>query len=551
MSRTQQTEQLARMPLKALIAAVLLAGPGALFAQSSDYELRFPVPKSFAGSFKEPAPPVPPGEEPPPPLESGSGEVEEVAATTLTLAPASLPQADVGIPYSFDLADLLTIGGDEPPGLNEVLWGAEGVLPLNISLDNGVLQGTPGEAGEVSFEVVATHGEAEGRQSYTIVVNGAELRVTQVSVGFNHVCAVTVGGSLVCWGGNAYGELGNGTSGLLADIEAGITDGEGTAALADEYHPVNVQNHPNGIAQLHAENRRTCAVLTSGALWCWGQLPGEWEGAWESVVVPTEVAGVAGGVRDFDAAHNHFCATSRTGGAWCWGSNSWGQGGNSDLSWTQVPRPVQGLSGGLSSIATGATHTCAVSDAGAVYCWGRNHAGQLGNGTTTNSVAPVGVSGLSSGVQKVVAGSYFTCALSLSGGVSCWGQDQYRYGSLGDGVSRAGYSSTPVQVAGLSSGVVDIAASGYSACALTSAGSVLCWGDGSMGLVGDGTSINRLAPVSVTGLASGVAALSGSGLTMCARKVNGQVSCWGNNDAGQRGTGSTGASLVPSTVMRY
>ena len=131
-----------------------------------------------------------------------------------------------------------------------------------------------------------------------------------------------------------------------------------------------------------------------------------------------------------------------------------------------------------STIAAGEQHTCAVTSAGAVLCWGSNASGKLGNGTTTKSLTPVPVSGLSSGVVAITAGQDFTCALTHTGTVMCWGVNTT--GDLGNGTTTD--SNVPVQVLDVAgtapiSGIVAISRPAeYHVCAVTSAGAVLCWG---------------------------------------------------------------------------
>ncbi|MBC8161424.1 MAG: RCC1 repeat-containing protein, partial [Roseiflexaceae bacterium] len=125
----------------------------------------------------------------------------------------------------------------------------------------------------------------------------------------------------------------------------------------------------------------------------------------------------------------------------------------------------------LTSISAGKYHTCALTSTGGAQCWGYNIDGQLGDGTTTNRTTPVAVNGLSSGVQAITAGRFHTCALLSTGGVQCWGDNAS--GQLGDGTTTQ--RSTPVAVSGLSSGVQAISAGEYHTCALSSTGAN-CWG---------------------------------------------------------------------------
>jgi alpha-tubulin suppressor-like RCC1 family protein len=144
------------------------------------------------------------------------------------------------------------------------------------------------------------------------------------------------------------------------------------------------------------------------------------------------------------------------------------------------------------AVSGGAHHTCALTEAGGVMCWGWNVAGQLGDGTTTDRLTPVAVKGLESGVKAIAAGIVYTCALLETGRVKCWGGNSD--GELGDGTTTDRLRPVALNL----SRVKAIAAGPGHTCALT-AKAGLCWGDNSFGELGDGTTTDSSTPVRVRG----------------------------------------------------
>jgi alpha-tubulin suppressor-like RCC1 family protein len=163
--------------------------------------------------------------------------------------------------------------------------------------------------------------------------------------------------------------------------------------------------------------------------------------------------------------------------------------------WTAVTAPLPPIQN-IAAIAASTYHTCALTTAGGVLCWGLNEYGQLGDGTTTDRSTPVGVAGLGSEVAALAADGYYTCALTTAGGVKCWGSNWS--GQLGDGTTTD--RLTPVDVAGLGSGAVAIASGGGHTCALLTAGRVKCWGSDHSGQLGLGTVVYSTTPVDVVTL---------------------------------------------------
>ena len=338
---------------------------------------------------------------------------------------------------------------------------------------------------------------------------------------------MTTSGGVKCWGHNGHGQLGNGSiaqSSVLGDV-SGLS---------------------SGVTAINAGGEHTCALTTSGGVKCWGsndfgQLG---NGSTANSSVPVDVSGLTSGVTAISAGEHHTCALTTSGGVKCWGHNGFGQLGNGSTAASSIPVDVSSLTSGVFAISADGEHTCAMTTSGGVKCWGSNNNGQLGNGNTANSSVPVDVSGLSSGVNAVSAGGFHTCALTTGAGVKCWGANGY--GQLGN--NSTANSSTPVDVSGLSSGVTAISASGIHTCALIMGGGVKCWGHNGSGQLGNNSTVNSSIPVDVSGLSSEVTAISTGDDYTCALTTAGGLKCWGNNGYGQLGNGSTANSSVPVDV---
>ena len=233
------------------------------------------------------------------------------------------------------------------------------------------------------------------------------------------------------------------------------------------------------------------------------------------------------------AGAEHTCAII-DGAAKCWGLNFYGElgnGSNGSPNPNPTPTQVTGLTSNVTAISAGSlSHTCAIVD-GAAKCWGLNYYGELGDGSTADKYTPTQVTGLTSNVTAISAGRYHTCAI-VGGAAKCWGDgESYQLGNSSDDACN-----TPVQVTGLTSNVTAISAGGEHTCAIVG-GAAKCWGSNGDRQLGDGTTISRDAPVTVSGLTSNVTAISAGRYHTCAI-VGGAAKCWGNNDSGQIGDGT-------------
>jgi alpha-tubulin suppressor-like RCC1 family protein len=368
---------------------------------------------------------------------------------------------------------------------------------------------------------------------------------SQVSAGSAHTCAfIKWNGSnpYRCWGDNSYGQLGDGD---------GTSRGQfSVRSLAIRIYPNPVQDALNfgspPLDKIAAGNSFVCALTRAGGVKCWGwnAFGSLGDGTNTDSNTPVDVVGLNSGVIGLVAGYAHACALTSAGGVRCWGYNFHGQLGDSTNTQSNTPVNVTGLSSGIIELVARGDHTCALTSAGGVRCWGRNSAGELGDGSTTNRNAPVNVSGLSSGVIGLALAEYHLCALTSAGGVKCLGANVY--GELGNGTNTP--SQTPVNVTGLSSGVIGLAAGRDHTCALTSAGAVKCWGYNFYGQLGDSTNTNRNLPAAVIGLSGGVIGLALGDSHTCALITVGGVKCWGGDNYGQLGDGANTDRNTPVDV---
>jgi alpha-tubulin suppressor-like RCC1 family protein len=295
-----------------------------------------------------------------------------------------------------------------------------------------------------------------------VVFSGSAI---SVAAGYQHTCALTAAGEIVCWGDNWAGQLGEGTN----------------------------KNDPGGFIAVVAGGAHTCALTARAGIRCWGgnQLGALGDGTNENRTTGVDASGLTGSVQTFAAGMDFTCAVVGNR-AKCWGADDSGQLGNGSYTSTNRPGDVTGLPNNIIAIATGFFHACALTTSGDVLCWGENVDGELGDGTNAGSPTPVKVGGLAGAVAIVVGGAH-TCALTKAGGVKCWGDNSH--GQLGDG-TNAGHNA-PVDVSGLAGGVSALAAGANHTCAWTSNGEMKCWGANANGELGDGTTTDRNTPVAV------------------------------------------------------
>jgi alpha-tubulin suppressor-like RCC1 family protein len=277
-------------------------------------------------------------------------------------------------------------------------------------------------------------GTSPYKSAVPVAVSAGGLTFVAISAGEGFTCALTGSGAAYCWGSNVYGQLGVGSA----------SGPEYCSGYACSRVPVPVSG---GLTfnDLSAGASHTCGVTTSGAAYCWGddQYGQLGIGSTSSSAAPVAVSAAGLTFASVSASGVYSCGLTSTGGAYCWGYNGGGQLGNGSTSPSSVPVAV---SGGLTftEVGTGAGHTCGRDATGAAYCWGGNDYGQLGSGSQNpNSLVPVAVNGglVFSGVD---VGDSHTCGVAAGGIAYCWG-DNFA-GQLGNGTTTQ--SNVPVKVLG-------------------------------------------------------------------------------------------------------
>ena len=294
---------------------------------------------------------------------------------------------------------------------------------------------------------------------------GGALRFKQIVTGTFMTCALAMDGRPWCWG--------------LRYRWLDTLDRSATATLVET---------DSVFVSITGADQHSCGLTAGGTAMCWGtNFSGQLGDS--TTTNRRSPAPVSGSLRfvSLSAGGANTCGISTEGDAWCWGDNRWGQ-----LGLGEVPYNAFGLRrrfpgkvvGGekYQAIVSGGEHTCALTTAGAARCWGRNeNAQQLGD---DSGVLQRGVPGPVAGsftFDALSAGSIVTCGHTAANAIYCWGSDYF--GGLGDGRQVNGGVGHPVLSAG--GPYARVAPGGSHTCAIDLKGFAWCWGDGLYGQLGN------------------------------------------------------------------
>ncbi len=366
--------------------------------------------------------------------------------------------------------------------------------------------------------------------------------IGQVSLGGHQTCVLRTDGAVFCWGLNADGQVGDGTT-------------------QDNPTPTRVVGLPSGkrAIQVAAAENHTCALLDDNTVWCWGannkSALGQCEGtslpssptplrvpAWDGTASPpTCDASKAFTAKSIGAGGRHNCAIGTDGGVYCWGGNTHasqgGQCGHDPAVFRNVPGPLRLTSEPAQhtlSIWVGDEYTCLIQNDLSVWCFGASDLFELGQGTGNAnffSYVPVPVVGFSD-ASFMATDDETACVVTRQNSLFCWGSGESGIFGVSQGnVDRATFiKDCSSAFAGGTSGTV---------CITQSDGSFSCFGENKLGQCGNGSLVPQVAPsdtTSKTFLATVSKASLGIGHS-CAVTTDGALWCWGANDHGQLGDG--------------
>jgi alpha-tubulin suppressor-like RCC1 family protein len=358
------------------------------------------------------------------------------------------------------------------------------------------------------------------------------------AAGGEHRCAITVGGILKCWGASTYGVLGDGSS--------------DTASTPVEIDPATTYD------SVSVSGAHTCARVgfgsATGVVRCWGENydgqlgDGQGHTRTQPLTLTSQAlfksVSAAGSSDSMGTPAYHSCGITSADAPMCWGDRTFGQLGDASTGGSSNT-PVALDSGvSYSRISAGSMHSCGITAAGVLKCWGDGSLGQLGHGNGSTSYDSPTVVDAGTSYGEVAAGGdaeqAHTCAITAADDLYCWGSNDM--GQLGAG-TVGGSVNAPNFVTGNFSKVVSGA---RHSCGIDNSNNLMCWGSNSAGQLGDGTVIESGTPTTIAG--DSFAGVSAGSSHTCAITTGNVLKCWGANASSQLGDGSTSQRLTPVVV---
>lgn len=341
-------------------------------------------------------------------------------------------------------------------------------------------------------------------------VDTSEL-TPQIRSGVAHTCLLNVKGEVFCWGQVFSQDLVASPENFAIPIR--VRDMSAVAIGAGWYH--------------------TCAAAPNGRVFCWGQnVYGQlWDNPAEDASTPVEIGGLEN-VTSLAAGSAHTCALTAEGKVYCWGQNDAGQVGDGTTTERLEPVPVEGLSGKATRVTAASKFTCALLSDGQVECWGLLTFVPAQGDTERVHPSPFLIPNLDRDVLEIAAGTIHLCVLTKSGKVMCEG--------MIDPPNDPPFAAPSKYIQGVQGRTVHLLAGTDFTCVLTVDQTVECWGDNYFGQLGNQTGIGSAIPVIIDLKGQNAELIGGGYYTACALLVEGNVTCWGDTSFGQTGNGTAG-----------
>lgn len=427
--------------------------------------------------------------------------------------------------FRLDVGESVTLGvvipGAGPGGERSGEWSSSNSAVVQVNNGGQLTAVAPGRAA-----VFVRIGGA--LDSATVHVGsgggGGSPAWASVHAGDRFTCALDAAGERYCWGDNPFGAHGNGTRRLLTATNSPVAAGD----------PLRYRTLSGGL-------HHACGITVDGTGYCWGNNSGK---SSNYELLPQRLNTPAA-LRDISSGLGHACALDVQDRRYCWGSNLTGALGMATAGGREVaPRRAEEAVR-FASLSSGLAHTCGVSEAGAVYCWGSSVAGELGDGSSSSlRPLPHPVSG-DVKFASVSAGNTGTCALTPEGNAYCWGVTTL----AGPGGPRRGEVAVPTRVETDVRFAQVVVGAGHT-CARTGDGEVFCWGLNDAGQSGVAPALGEQCTSQyVAGTVPCVSAPRRVSATLRFRQISSgrnhvcgvtetsELYCWGRNDAGQLGHG--------------
>jgi alpha-tubulin suppressor-like RCC1 family protein len=387
----------------------------------------------------------------------------------------------------------------------------------------------------------------------TISKAGNEALLASISTGARHTCGLTANGTAYCWGLNETGALGSND-------------------FVDSSVPIKITKQFGGrqifFSEISAGGHYTCGLTPVGHAYCWGM-----NSAGELGIEKGQTPGVPFPVNApkdervltlsiISTSFSHTCGLTLTGKAYCWGENYSGELGNNDFNYYQrqigIPIPVSppelGNALTFSNISSGSGFTCGLTLTGKAYCWGTSKEGALGNTITSSS--PIAIDNVIGKTpitfSSITTGNSHTCALNLKGAAYCWGNNEY--GELGNSSTKNSNIPIEVSVPKDESSIIFNSISTFEqhTCGLSTSGKAYCWGANEYGQLGNGSTTNSSVPIAVASSANGetltFSSIDAGLYHTCGLTIMKKAYCWGLNDSGELGNNTTKNSSIPVPV---